>query len=202
MLVLFSRQPLLQAAQRCPGALQVLRQRIRQFALFLHRCRQPAHGLQRGFLGGARRAQLLERFLQLLQFGLARGLLRELGVDLRQTALDLPGLLLDLPAARGGAGLIDLPHLQAQDAPQHFLAPGGVLLGELVGLALQEKGGIDECIVIEAQRLLDARLRLADGAFGEGAPGLAVQHLELQQGAFAARQRALDAVGVPFIFEC
>ncbi len=56
------------------------------------------------------------------------------------------------------------PDFQPQDAAQDALAVARALLGELVGLALQEERGVDEGVVIQAQGLLDAQLGLAQGA--------------------------------------
>jgi len=60
------------------------------------------------------------------------------------------------------------------------------LLGELVSLALQEEGGINEGIVIQTERMLDDILGMAQGLACEGFP-LAVTwltNLEFQAGVF------------------
>jgi hypothetical protein len=41
------------------------------------------------------------------------------------------------------------PHFKTENVTQYFLAPAGILLGELIGLALQKEGCVDERIVIE-----------------------------------------------------
>jgi hypothetical protein len=55
------------------------------------------------------------------------------------------------PAALGSSHAGKSQTLQAEDAAEDALAVAGTLLGELVGLALQEEGGIDKGLVIQAQ---------------------------------------------------
>jgi len=49
-----------------------------------------------------------------------------------------------------------------------LLALGRALLGELIGLALQEERGVGEGFIIEAQNILNALLSQAQGGLGNG----------------------------------
>jgi hypothetical protein len=71
----------------------------------------------------------------------------------------------------GGAFPVELPGFQTEDGSQDLLAAGGRLLGKLVGAPLQEERDVDEGFIVQAKNLLDARLGIAQGAFGKRAPG-------------------------------
>ncbi len=101
---------------------------------------------------------------------LARTFLGQFGLDLLHPRLDQVQAGFQAAAMFRRPLAVDLPRLQPEDVPQDLFAARGRLLGELVGLALQEEGNVDEGVVIEPQDLLDARLRLAVGMLGERPP--------------------------------
>jgi len=63
---------------------------------------------------------------------------------------------------------IALPGIQSEHTAQDLLALGRALLGELIGLALQEERGVGEGFIIEAQNILNALLSQAQGGLGDG----------------------------------
>ena len=143
---------------------------------------------------------------------LARFFLGQFRVDFSQAPIHRVELAFDRFPAPGGALPVDVPGFQAEDGPQDLLAAGGRLLGELVGPALQEERNVDERIVVQAHDMLDARLRIPQGPFGQGTPGqllindrgfqaAALGDLELQCGGFTARQAADDSVDAVLVGE-
>ena len=185
----------------CTRAVQGSVQRVHEFPLFVESGRRPLDGLQDGFLGGSGRGQLGESGFQFGQSRPAGVLFGELGIDLGNPCLDSIHFALDALADLCRAVPVLLPHFQPEDITQDFLAFTGILLGELVSLALQEERSIDKGIVIEPQGLLDPRLCVAGCFFGQRPPAVFVLHLEFQEGALVARQGALDTVGVAFMLE-
>ena len=135
------------------------------------------------------------------QPGLAQILFGKLGIDLPDAPIDLIHFALERLSFFGGAVFVILPHFKTEDIAQHFLAPAGILLRELIGFALQKEGGIDERLEIKPQGLFDACLCLARCFFGEWFPPVLSAHLEFKQCVFVARQGALDTIGVFFMLE-
>ncbi len=166
----------------------------------------PGHGHQRLLPvargGGHRQARL--SFLQGAgQFVLAG----QLGVDLDPLPFQRRRLALDCLAVFGGPLLVAVPDADAQDLGQDFLAFVGRLGGEFVSLALQEKAGVGEDVVVHAQQPLDLGLGLAHAglcfylpaplAFGDaGQVGV-----EFEFGRFAGSLAPDDAIERSFQFE-
>ena len=110
-----------------------------QLALLLDQCRAPLQVLQNGFFRFTRRRQLIQRRLQFPQPTLSRFLLGEFRVDLCHAPLDRFHFGFDSFSLLGGSTFVFLPNFETQNVAQHVLAFGGVLLRELVRLALQKK---------------------------------------------------------------
>src|SRR5258707_2197023 len=66
----------------------------------------------------------------------------------------------------GSAIFILIPNFKTENVAQDFFAFGGILLGELICLALQKERCVDKGLVIEPQGLFDAGLGIACGLLG------------------------------------
>jgi hypothetical protein len=86
-----------------------------------------------------------------------------------------------------GAIFIFLPHFESKNIAQHFLTLTWILLSKLVSFALQKERCVDKGIVIETQRLLNARLGIARRLFGQRSPTVIGFYLKLEHRAFIAR---------------
>ena len=145
--------------------------------------------------------------LQIVQVGFASIFLAELSTDLFQPPIQVVDLCFEILAPFGSFFTVLLPNFQSQQASQDALAVAGALLGELIGFALQEEGGIGKGLVIHTQRLFQAGLGLAHGTLGERLPNRTLpvhsmlQDMEFQERALAARQAALHPVGAVLVFE-
>ncbi len=117
-----------------------------------------------------RLVQLRLAFWSVGQFSLY---LRESSPDLRQPKLQCAGPLL-------GPLLQHVVLAEIQYLSQYALPLCRGVRGELVGAPLQEKGGVDEGLVLHVQRLSDGSLGLADGVARQRTKLPIVQDLKLQ----------------------
>ena len=92
------------------------------------------------------------------------------------------------------AALKVVESLQADDFPEHFLALGGGLVGELVGAALNEEGAVDEGVVVHADDAVYLELGLTDAVAGYGMKAGGAFQLKLEVAAAGAAKAADDAV--------
>ncbi len=97
---------------------------------------------------------------------------------------------------------IAFPLVQSQDAGKNALAVRGLLGGEGICFALQEKRGVYKSLVIQAQGARDAGIGFSHGALGQHLPVLAsVLHHEVHLAAFAACQGTNDAISLSFVLK-
>ena len=92
------------------------------------------------------------------------------------------------------AALKVVESLKADDFPEHFLALGGGLVGELVGATLDEEGAVDEGVVVHADDAVYLELGLTDAVAGYGMKAGGAFQLKLEVAAAGATKAADDAV--------
>ena len=106
----------------------------------------------------------------------------QLVVDLGDRCLPAVGLRARVLRGLFGQLLVPIICPKPQDIAQHALALGGTLDGELVRPALQQKGRIDERVIVHVQQVIDLALGGRDGRLAERTKTLflAVPSLQLQ----------------------
>ena len=123
------------------------------------------------------------------------GHLRRADVHARVGPVDPP---LDFAAALPGPLLKGLVVGQVEDLGKDLLALRGGAGGEHVCLALEQKGGVHERVVVHVDGVADVLLGLADGVEGDGGEAVAGGDLEFEDRvALAATPRVPPADPVP-----
>ncbi|MPM34060.1 hypothetical protein SDC9_80641 [bioreactor metagenome] len=145
---------------------------------------------------------LLEFLFHFGQALLAGGFLVQFGVDLLNARFDEGKALFGFVAAAGGLFFVFVPHIQPQNTGENAFAVRGFLGGELVRLTLQEKGGVGESLVIQAQGLADELFCVLEGGTGEHPPILGLfQDGKFQLGCLVPGFETLGAIAVAFVIE-
>ena len=171
-------------------------------------------------LSSANFGEGVELGLQFREAGFAGGFIVQFSGDLVEATIEVFDVALDGAAAFCCVSSVGFPGFEAEDAAEDTFAVGGALLGELVGFALEEEGGVDEGVVVEAEGFLDAGLGFAEGPFSQWLPldrgrgtgdgvgrssvfGLrsSLRDLKFQHSALPLRVGSLDTVAVALVFE-
>lgn len=141
------------------GALAV--EGFNEFALFVQRGGDLAGGFDDLLLGGTGLAEGFELGLQFRETGFPGDFFVQFGVDFLEATVEVFDVTFDEFAAVGGGFAVGFPGFEAKDTAEDTFAVRGALLGELVGFALEEEGGVDKGVVVEAEGFFDATLGFA-----------------------------------------